>query len=96
MSLAASSTFAGVIQLEPPASSWGPHRDGHHFGPIGVSPVACACATCVWASIPPAAMPAVTPVTRPLWRKSRRDTSSGAAGAGTASGSVFDPATTRR
>jgi hypothetical protein len=35
--LTAVSTFSGVIQLEAPASSAGPHREGHQAGPIGVS-----------------------------------------------------------
>ena len=32
----ASSVFSGVIQLEAPAWSPSPQRDGHHFSPIGV------------------------------------------------------------
>ena len=99
MSFAASSTLAGVIQFDAPASSCGPHRDGHHLGPMGVSPVACACATWVWARMVPAAMPAVTPVARPLWMNARRDTSLGASGAAAASASALDAGgagTTRR
>ena len=48
INLADSSTFSGVIQFDAPAWSSGPHRDGHHFGPIGVSPAVWACATWVW------------------------------------------------
>src|SRR5215475_13556564 len=36
MSLTASTTFSGVIQLDASASSLAPHRDGHHCGPTGV------------------------------------------------------------
>src|SRR5262245_50313880 len=36
MSLTASTTFSGVIQLDAPASSLAPHREGHHCGPTGV------------------------------------------------------------
>src|SRR4029450_12939984 len=36
MSLTASTTFSGVIQLDAPPSSLAPHRDGHHCGPTGV------------------------------------------------------------
>src|SRR5262249_56121563 len=28
--------FSGVIQLDAPASSLAPHREGHHCGPTGV------------------------------------------------------------
>src|SRR5438270_5626632 len=37
MSLFASSTLSGVSRLAAPRWSSGPHSDGHHFGPIGVS-----------------------------------------------------------
>jgi hypothetical protein len=36
-SVTAVRTFSGVIQLDAPASSAAPHRDGHQAGPIGVS-----------------------------------------------------------